>query len=301
MVGGIFLMDRPLGFVFVGGKIMRKVIPMAATPGLIAGIYIFIASFFGLTSANSEASSAPIGAAVQAWRYDPQSNAVTVRIANISDKNITAFNVSITETFADQSVTHHETLVDMLGAVILVREVKGTPDEDRILRKYGDGTLAAHQSRDQVFNYSSGEVVTEFQAAIDVVAYADGTARSTNAPALARLEEHRNAELHTQQKANQILKEVLADSTIHNPADAATARLEKFVAAWNAQTHFNVDIEPEVIKAVVNDLKRAPNTAAAQQLGEEEFLQRYAAEKDQRIGILSKHTQLRTGSANENH
>src|SRR5467141_1358790 len=82
----------------------------------------------------------PIGAVVQTWHYDPQANTVTVRIANTSDKNITAFNISITETFGDHSVNNHETLVDMLAAVVLAQKIKGTSDEDRIRTQLGDGT-----------------------------------------------------------------------------------------------------------------------------------------------------------------
>jgi hypothetical protein len=242
-------------------------------------------------------ASPAIGAVVQTWHYDAQAKAVTVRIANISEKNITAFNISITETFADHSVSSHEMLVDMLAAVELVQRVKGTPDEDRIRRELGDGTLSAHQSREQVFTYADGKVVTDFQGRIDVVAYADGSAEATSTAALDRLKEHRNAELGSYQKANQILKEVLADSTIQTPSEEATARLEKFLTVWRAQQHSKVDIEPGTIEAVARDLKNAPHFAAAQHLGEAEFLQRYAAEKEQHISMLSRHAQLKTGPA----
>ena len=242
-------------------------------------------------------ASPPIGAVVQTWHYDPQANTVTIRIVNISEKDITAFNISITETFGDHSVNNHEKLVDMLAAVVLVQQIKGTPDEDRIRTQLGDGTLSAHQSRDRIFSYADGKVVADFHATIDVVAYADGSAEATNTAALARLREHRNAELHSYQKANQILKEVLADSAIQTPSEEATARLEKFLMVWKAQPHFDVDMEPGTIEAVVRDLKNAPRVAAAQRIGEAEFLQRYAAEKEQHISMLSAHAQLKTGSA----
>src|SRR5712692_8908598 len=242
-------------------------------------------------------ASPPIGAVVQTWHYDPQANTVTVRIVNISDKNITAVNMSINETFADHSVNNHERLVDMLAAVVLVQQIKGTPDEDRIRTQLGDGTLPAHQSFDRVFRYADGKVVTDFHATIDVVAYADGSAEATNIAALARLREHRKAELLSYEKASQILKEVLADSAIQTPTEEAAARLEKFLIAWKAQPHSSVDLEPGIMEAVVRDLKNAPRVAAAQHIGEAEFLQRYVAEKEQHISMLSTHTQLKTGGA----
>ena len=256
-------------------------------------LHFLVALAFCIAFASSLKAS-PIGAVVQTWQYDSQANTVTVRIANISGKDITAFNMSITETFADHSVSTHELLDDMLSAMLLVQQIKGTPDEDRIRRDLGNGTLAAYQSRDQVFNYDNGNVVTDFQATIDVVAYADGTAEATNAPALERLREHRNADIRSHQKANEILKEVLADSTVQNPTDEAVVRLQRFLAA---QPPFNNDIESGTIEAIVRDVKNAPRVAAARHLAEAEFLKQYAAEKDQHISMLSKHSQLRTGAA----
>jgi hypothetical protein len=254
----------------------------------------FLAALVFCIAFASSLKASPIGAVVQSWQYDPQANAVTVRIANISGKDITAFNMSVTETFADHSVSTHELLDDMLSAMLFVQQIKGTPDEDRIRKQLGNGTLAAYQSRDQVFNYAKGKVVTDFQATIDVVAYADGTAEATNAPALERLREHRSADVRSHQKANQILKEVLADSTIQNPTDEAVARLQRFLSA---QPQSNNDIESGTIEAIVRDVKSAPRVAAARHVSEAEYLKQYAAEKDQHISMLSKHAQLGTGAA----
>lgn len=257
-------------------------------------LLVFLAAAVLCIPFASSLKASPIGAVVQTWHYDSQANTVTVRIANISGKDITAFNMSITETFADHSVSTHELLDDMSSAMFLAQQIKGTPDEDRIRRELGNGTLAAYQSRDQVFNYDKGKVVTDFQATIDVVAYADGTAEATNVPALERLREHRNADVRSHEKANEVLKAVLADSTVKNPANEAAARLQKFL---NAQPQYNNDIESGTIEAIIRDLKNAPRVAAARHVSEAEFLQQYASEKDRHIAMLSKHAQLRTGAA----
>lgn len=238
-------------------------------------------------------TAAPVGAVVQTWHYDPQTRMLTVVIANTSGKDITAYNMSITESFADHSVTTHEHLVDMLSAVMLVQQAKGTPDEDRIQKKFGNGTLAAYQTRDELFG-PSDKVVTDFQGTIDAVAYADGTAEATNASALDRLREHRNAELRSYQKAKQIINEVLADSTIQKPAEEAAARLRKFLTDWSAQPHYSVDIERGIIEAVIRDLNGAPRIVAGRHLsGESEFLKQYLEEKDQYMSLVSKHVQLK--------
>jgi hypothetical protein len=254
--------------------------------------YYLILSLAVLRIVSVPALAQVKGAIVQTWNYDPQGNTVTVRIANISGKDITAYSMSTTITFADQHVSTSERLEDMLSAVFLVQQVTGTQDEDRIRRKFGNGTLAAGQTRDEVFN--CGAVVTDFHATIDVVAYADGTAEATNAPALERLREHRNAEIRSYQKAKQIINEVLADSTIQNPAEEAAARLRNFLTAWSAQPHYSVDIERGIIEAVIRDLNGAPRIIAGRHLsGQPEFLRQYLAGKDQYTSLVSKHVQLK--------
>lgn len=240
-------------------------------------------------------ASPPLGAVVDSWHFDPQTRMLTIRIANISEKDITAYNMSITETFADLSVSSTDQLTDMLSAVVAVQQAKGTPDEDRIRNELGNGTLQAHQTRERLFGPYS-KVVTNFQATIDVVAYADGSAETTNVPALARLREHRNGELRSYQKANQILKEVLADSTIQTGGEVAR-RLEKFLADWEAQRPNSIDMETAPIEAMVGDLKRAPMAAKGEHLSETEYLHQYAAHTDEHVSFLSLHSQLTTGGA----
>jgi hypothetical protein len=243
-------------------------------------------------------ASPPIGAVVQTWRYDATTNTVNARILNTSQKDITSFNISIVETFADGSVGNHEVLVDMLDTVALVQRVRGTIDEDRIRKKFGNGTLPARQSRDQVFNYPAGKIVTNFEGTIDMVAYADDTAEATNSAALARVKEHRNAELRSHQKANEVLKGVLADSTIKKPSEEAASRLETFLTVLKAQTQSNeLGLDAGTIEGVLRDLKNGPHVAAAQHLGETEFLQKYAAQEDQHISVIFGHSQLKTVGA----
>jgi hypothetical protein len=96
--------------------------------------------------------------------------------------------------------------------------------------------LSANQSRDQVFQYPPGKVVANFDGTVDMVAYADNTADAANAAALARVKEHRSAVRRSHQKANEVLRGVLADPTIANPSDEAAARLESVLPASQACT-----------------------------------------------------------------
>lgn len=247
-------------------------------------LVFFLASLCIVPVAFSQVKAA----VVQSWHYDPQTKMVTVVIANTSGKDITAYSTSI---------GGNERMVDMLPAVMLVQQTKGTPDEDRIRREFGNGTLAAYQTREQLFGPFSN-VVTDFPLTIVAVAYADGTGEATDAAALGRIREHRNQELHSYQKAKDVINEVLADSTIQKPAEEAAARLQQFLNNSKAQIHYSLDIEEGIIRAVVRDLNFAPRIIAdrgrqGRPLSESEYLHEFLEEKDQYISLVSKHVQLK--------
>src|SRR5262249_22250878 len=102
-------------------------------------IFLVVALLFS----GNFARSAPIGAVVQRWSYDRQTNFVTVTITNASQKDITAFNMAIKETYADGSVSQHEVLEELVGKILAAQELKGTAQEANFHRHYGDGVFHA--------------------------------------------------------------------------------------------------------------------------------------------------------------
>src|SRR5713226_1955968 len=78
------------------------------------------------------------GAVVQQWNYDPTHNPplVTVKIVNNSHKDITAFNISIKETYANGHVEKHEMLEEFLGKIMAFKEVQGKPNEANFRNYY---------------------------------------------------------------------------------------------------------------------------------------------------------------------
>ena len=79
-----------------------------------------------LGASTSLLASPPIGAVVQTWNYDPKTNSVTLKVVNTSQKDITAFNIAITETLADERVDKHEMLEDLVGKVVRAKNSKVT-------------------------------------------------------------------------------------------------------------------------------------------------------------------------------
>src|SRR6266446_10483405 len=184
-------------------------------------------------------ASPPIGAVVQTWHYDAATNTVTATVVNLSHKDITAYNISIKETYADGHVNSHELLCEYAGRMVFVQEVKGTPDEADIRKQFGDGLFHPGESRNEIIGVQPG--LTDFQAVVDVVAYADQTADATNNDGLQRLLTHRKATVASTHLANEIIKAALADPNDADPAATAATKLQERITLWNAQPHTTPD------------------------------------------------------------
>src|SRR6266404_2314101 len=96
-----------LGFASKGGTRMTRYVTV---------VTVLVLSVFAL-GASSLRASPPIGAVVQTWHYDPQSNAVTATIVNTSQKDITGYNITLKETYANGGVRNHEMLFDYVGKI----------------------------------------------------------------------------------------------------------------------------------------------------------------------------------------
>ncbi len=155
----------------------------------------------------------PIGAVVQTWHYDPQTNIVAAQIVNVSNKDITGYNISIKETYAAGHVSSHELMTDTAGAPAFIQELQGTVGEEnlrKLLRSaggVGDGLFHPGENRKEIIGVQPG--LQNFEAVVDVVAYADQTAEATNNDAFQRLLSHRKVTLSSRQAANDIIKAAL--------------------------------------------------------------------------------------------
>jgi hypothetical protein len=92
------------------------------------------------------------GAVVQTWHYDPQQKAVVLRLVNTSNKDVTAYSISITVTYADGGSDLHP-------------------------QANGNGAFAAGTIRDVIL--PQAKAISNVDAFIDMVVYGDSTAEST--------------------------------------------------------------------------------------------------------------------------
>ena|ERR1700733_11809254 len=116
------------------------------------------------TLACASVVRAQSGALVQAWRYNPQKHLVEIRINNVSPKGIPAFNMTVLMKHEDGTLAVGEAGADF---------------------STGIGSLAAETS----FNTRlySAKALTNVEAVIDVILYADGTSEVLNKRAYDRI------------------------------------------------------------------------------------------------------------------
>jgi hypothetical protein len=231
--------------------------------------------------------SPPIGAVVQTWHYDPQTNSVTATVVNASHKDITAYNISIKETYADGHVNSHELLCEYAGRDIFVQEYKGTAAEADIRKQFGDGLFHPGESRNEIIGVQPS--LQNFEAVVDVVAYTDQTAEATNNDALQRLVEERKASAASTRMANEIIQAALADPNDADPAATAAKEIQDRITVWKAQKHTTVDFEPGVAKGVVDELRAISSHPLTDKRN---ALTQYLTKSEKRLAKFSPHAEL---------
>jgi hypothetical protein len=176
-------------------------------------------------------------------------------------------------------------LFDYVGRIALVEEVQGTADEANIRKQFGDGLFHPGESRNEIFGVQQG--LNDFQAVVDVVAYADQTADVTNNDGLQRLLAHRKATVGSTQVADEIIKAALADPNDANPAATAATKIQERITVWKAQ-HTIVDFEPGEIQGMVAELK----AMSARAINKRDSLQQFVARREAQVAVLSPHANL---------
>jgi hypothetical protein len=230
------------------------------------------------------------GAVVQQWNYDPTHNPplVTVKIVNNSHKDITAFNIAIKENYADGHIEQHEMMHEFLGKIIAAKENQGntSPEAEYFRKLYADGELHPGAVWDWELGVQPG--LTNYQAVIDVVAYTDGTAESTNDDALGRIVEERQTALASQKIAIEIIKTALADANDTTPAMTASRKIQDRATVWKAQQHTKLDLDGGLLESVANEIR----IVSSRNVKKRDALKQILDREEARMSILSVHAAL---------
>jgi hypothetical protein len=205
--------------------------------------------------------SPPIGAVVQTWRYDAAAQQVVVSVSNKSNKDITAFNLSVTERYADGTANSFENMTDYLPLVAVAAN---------------NGTFPAGTSRDVTLPDAKNPISVSI--IVDMVAYADHTADVQNEKAFNHLVSNRKEIVLATQQANKAIKDALAAP---NPKDAAVKELTRLANVAKAQG--GGGITEMTLRGHIQSAQQSQDLAVLAKDGEA------------RIAILVPHTQLVKG------
>ncbi len=277
-----------------------------------------------IPTAQSQLPNALPSVVIESWRYDPLQKTLTLHLVNRSNKDVTAFNISIAEKYADgstdyvdgrpNSIGDHQVMEDMLGAVIqrqltkddgrkhgvawtgaVAGPVPPVRYQDTVVAE-GNGMLAAGSTHD--YMNPEAKDIADIEAVVDVVAYADGTADVQNDRAFRNLLAERKGPLLAMQKVVEVIKQVLADPMVTNPVDSVIQQLTPLVdSADKMQNLPPEEAESNVGMHVQNDLTNFQMVQRSQiwfqmNMTEREWLTHYVEQHEKRIALMAPHANL---------
>jgi hypothetical protein len=271
----------------------------------------------------SQAQERPV---VLTWDYNGQQKTLTLHLANYSGKHITAYSISISEKYADGSTNPScldgipcfpgEKMEELLGAMVnfqlaktegrhgVVRvgvlvngQAPGTVDVERMRREFGNGTFAAGTTRDQVI--PEGKDISDVDAVVDMVVYADATADVQNERAFRQLMAMRKGQLLAMEKVNEVIKRVLADPMVDSPISAVLTEL----TALNNVAHQGKNLSPEdtqfnqamYLQGAVENFKNMQRWRM--NMTEREYLAQYVDGQEKRVALMSPHCEIEKTTA----
>ena len=237
-----------------------------------------------------------MGVVIESWHYDPAQKAVILHLVNQSHKDVTAFNISILEKYADGSTSYldgtpsdihdHQMMEDMLGLLISI-QLGMSPGS-------GKGTFVAGTSRD--YPDFVGKDVSGIDAVVDVVAYADGSADVLNNDrAFRNLTAERKGRLLAMEKVTDVIKRALADAMVSDPVSVALNELLPFAESSDAKTKNRSPevAENNVARNLQGDIQNLQRMQQEKMSGtQRESLERYVKYLERMIGLLKPHCEL---------
>jgi hypothetical protein len=226
----------------------------------------------------------PLGAMLQSWDIDSTKNAVTLHLFNSSGKDITAYSITIKETYGQQ-VNEHQYSEDMVGVMLRIQDPTEIHRDELREMYHGNGAWEPGTSHDQVLFVQPG--LTGFEAALDVVVYADKTAEATNRDALERAMTTRKAIAQTLQAANEAIKQALSNPTDESPHETAIKEIEGLQKNWEDSHEGNFNAR--AFDGAILDLKNAPLAAAALHRTLPDYLSYLASQNSGRASALLEH------------
>ena len=217
--------------------------------------------------AQSPPTTSP-GVIVQSARYDASKQGVVIRLVNTSGKDVTAYNLTVTERLTNGTTGTVELMTDFLGRVT-----------------HGRPVFAAGTSHDET---NLSQPVTSVSALVDVVVYADQEAEVANDLAYTRIVAMRQGEVLAKLKANELTAEALADPNVTDPGKQVATELKRLAAVINGKHNYAPD-DPEQWMRDTMNLESENILRNSDRNG----LNRLVKQREEEIALATPHTQLK--------
>lgn len=165
-----------------------------------------------LPTIHAQSQSPKMGVVIQSTEDNSDKSTTTVHLLNISDKEVTAFNLSVQQTLPDGKTfkpsAHTE---DMLGQYLL--NGKAFSPNSTVDVQIGKTLVQIPKPVDETL-------------VVDVVIYADGTAQVQNQDRFKDIIDMRAAHFRALEKIDDAIEKVLADPAVEHPTASVVAQLK---------------------------------------------------------------------------
>lgn len=172
-------------------------------------LFLSVLALF-LPTIHAQSRSPKMGVVIQSTEEDKSTT--TVHLLNSSDKEVTAFNLSVQQTLPDgKTFTPSAHTEDMLGAYLF--KGKAFSPNSTFDVQIGKTLMQIPKPVDETL-------------VVDVVIYSDGTAQVQNQDRFKDIMDQRTASFRTLEKVNDAIEKVLADPSDEHPTASVVARLK---------------------------------------------------------------------------
>ena len=225
------------------------------------------------------------GANAEVVRIDHTANTAVLRLTNTSAKDITAYVVSATATYADGKTQRDERMADFLPAMIAKQVYAGSTSP-------GEDLFHPGESREDTasFNALKGNPIVRIDAKLEVIAYADQMVEVRNEAAFGRLMDVRNGSLLAKQKALEAMRKALSDPANPHPIADALSNVEQLQSHARSADSSELTMEYLWVK---QDLKKLSEQSSRHNSPGTQILRDYVAATEKESALLTPHTQLR--------
>lgn len=234
---------------------------------------------------SGAAAGPPRGATIRDARLNSNGNSATIRIVNSSNKDISAYVISVNVGYANGETNYSELLVDLLPLMM-------TKLEESAASSLRDGAFRAGETRSEVAAFKADPRNPAARVDADVVAvvYSDQTAEAQSEGALSRIVAVGNGIALARRESADIINRSLGDAEEAHPSAAAAAGVRKLLL--HEKKEHSGELQTELL-AILDDLQRAPDISLQSGTSERDYLSQYAASAAQRATIALAHARIR--------